>query len=189
MVPFWKETPSTINTRNCPQRIRSWTNKLTELCWRSWRQNGWTGNCRGNWITIGWWTRRLVNYWTGGNRWRKLWLAPTKGCGLQDSRLSISGEQPVDIFLIEYKDEVMGLKWLVSFFRGKRYDIKCSLVSYLHIFFEVTFDSVYLLLFHHSGIHPKLQFVVVFPDFDPNAVHGIDVGVLRADHTKDAVLP
>lgn len=59
----------------------------------------------------------------------------------------------------------------------------------MHIFFEVGFDTVNFFFFHDPGVHPEFQLIIIFADFDSDAVHCVDVLVFRADHTKDAVFP
>ena len=60
-------------------------------------------------------------------------------------------------------------------------DVEGPLVGNLHIFLEVVLDAIGLLFVHDPLVHPQLNFVVVVPDLDSDAVHGVSVPVLGAD--------
>lgn len=76
-----------------------------------------------------------------------------------------------------------------SFFRGERDDIKRPFISDLHIFLEISFQTFNLLLVHDPWVHPELKLIIVFSDFDTDAVHGVNEFIFGTDQTKNSIFP
>ena len=103
----------------------------------------------------------------------------------------IDQAQILNFSICYFKDNlfllVMGM--IRSFFRCEGDNVESPFITDKHVFLEIEFNSIQLLLLHHSLAHPELYLIIVVSDLDSDPVHSLDVFVFGAYHAKNTVLP